>query len=99
MESKESLYHLLHIALIEINTLISQNEYGTHNARIYLLSRLVHDIPIQLLNDGTDYDKTLYDLRLKAIAYDDTRHLEKWINNVLATKDLILNFKPVQLDN
>ncbi|AYB29337.1 hypothetical protein [Chryseolinea soli] len=75
---KELLYKLLYQVLIEIR----EEAHLKENKKIFYLSDLVHNVPLQLRNakNESDYERILKKIEERA----ENRNMEKWLKNALS---------------
>ena len=74
MNSKETLSRYLYLLLIDLR--FSANQSG--NKRIFELTNLFHNLPLQMSKDEVDFDKLLQELMDNA---KDNKRLFNWLEN------------------
>ena len=80
MNERDLIYDLLYHSLIEIR----EEAHNTGNKKIYVMSDLIHNIPVKLkniLNNGSDDTEKSVLEHLKEDA--EIRGITKWLENCL----------------
>ena len=78
MTTKEKLFKILYLALIEIRA-----ESNDNNKKIFEISNLLHNLPLKLSKDDCNYD-LLYNEILESSKYNNG--LNKWIEYNIENK-------------
>lgn len=78
MTTKEKLFKILYLALIEIRT-----ESNDNNKKIFEISNLLHNLPLKLSKDDCNYD-LLYNEILESSKSNNG--LNKWIESNIENK-------------
>ena len=81
MTTKEKLFKILYLALIEIRA-----ESNDNNKKIFEISNLLHNLPLKLSKDDCNYDLFYYVILVSSIC---NYGLYKWI---VSNLEYILNF-------